>query len=89
MMRVPENFMNDEQKNRRAEIFLKTYIEYEASKIYTQLEENLLVIVLHGEKHLIYQDFETVISQGEYAIFRRGNYSVKESRDKPINGALI
>lgn len=68
-MRVPENFMNDEQKDRKVEIFLKTYIEHENLKIYTKVEENLLVIVLKGKKHLIYQDFEAAISEGEYATF--------------------
>ena len=77
-MRVPENFMNEEQKGRKAEVFLKTYIEHEPSKIYTKVEENLLVIVLEGKKKLIYQDFETTISKGEYAIFHKGNYIMNQ-----------
>ena len=63
IMRVPGNFMNEEEKGRKADIFLKTYVEHESSKIYTKVEENLLVIVLKGKKHLIYQDFETTISE--------------------------
>lgn len=77
-MRVPENFMNDEQKKRKAQLFLKTYIEHEPSKIYTKVEENLLVIVLKGKKKLIYQDFEATISEGEYAIFHKGNYIMNQ-----------
>ncbi|MBQ4523064.1 MAG: helix-turn-helix domain-containing protein [Lachnospiraceae bacterium] len=78
IMRVPGNFMNEEEKGRKADIFLKTYVEHESSKIYTKVEENLLVIVLKGKKHLIYQDFETTISEGEYAMFRKGNYIMNQ-----------
>ena len=53
-------------------------MEYESSKIYTKVEENLLVIVLKGKKHLIYQDFETTISEGDYAMFRKGNYIMNQ-----------
>lgn len=77
-MKVPEDFMDRGQKNKKAEIFLKTYIEHESSKIYTKVEENLLVIVLRGKKKLIYQDFEAVISEGEFAIFHKGNYIMNQ-----------
>lgn len=77
-MRVPEDFMNAEQKRKRAEIFLKTYIEHDSSKIYTKVEENLLVVVLKGQKNLIYQDFEARISEGEYALFHKGNYIMNQ-----------
>lgn len=77
-MRVPDDFMNYEQKSKKTEIFLKTYIEHETSKIYTKVEENLLVIVLKGRKKLVYQDFEAVISEGEYAIFHKGNYIMNQ-----------
>lgn len=69
---------NQREKGRKADIFLKTYVEHESSKIYTKVEENLLVIVLKGKKHLIYQDFETTISEGEYAMFRKGNYIMNQ-----------
>ena len=69
---------NKREKGRKADIFLKTYVEHESSKIYTKVEENLLVIVLKGKKHLIYQDFETTISEGEYAMFRKGNYIMNQ-----------
>lgn len=78
IMRVPESFMSEKQKNEKAELFLKSYIEHEPSKIYTKVEENLLVIVLKGKKRLIYQDFETTISEGEYAIFHKGNYIMNQ-----------
>lgn len=74
-MRVPANFMENEPK---AEVFIKTYVEHKESKIYTKVEENLLVIVLRGAKKLIYQDFETVISEGESAIFHKGNYIMNQ-----------
>lgn len=77
-MKVPENFMDDEQKQKRATIFLKKYIEHKSSKIYTKVEENLLVIVLKGKKNPVYQDFETTISEGEYAIFHKGNYIMNQ-----------
>ena len=41
---------NKREKGRKADIFLKAYVEYESSKIYTKVEENLLVIVLKGKK---------------------------------------
>lgn len=69
---------NKREKGRKADIFLKTYVEYESSKIYTKVDENLLVIVLKGKKQLIYQDFETTISEGEYAMFRKGNYIMNQ-----------
>ena len=69
---------NQREKGRKADIFLKTYVEHESSKIYTKVEDNLLVIVLKGKKHLIYQDFETTISEGEYAMFRKGNYIMNQ-----------
>lgn len=77
-MIVPENFMTDEQKRKKAEVFFKSYIEYQPSKIYTKVEENLLVIVLKGKKNLVYQNFEATISEGEYAIFHKGNYIMNQ-----------
>lgn len=77
-MRVPESFMNEEQKNAQTQIFYKKYIEHESSRIYTKVEENLLVIVLRGSKKLVYQDFEATISEGQYAFFRKGNYIMNQ-----------
>lgn len=51
---------------------------HESSKIYTKVDGNLLVIVLKGKKHLIYQDFETTIFEEEYAMFRKENYIMNQ-----------
>lgn len=77
-MNVPFDFMSNPQKQFNRQIFLKTYVENKPSKIYTQVTENLLVIVLHGKKHLIYRDYETTVKEGEFALFRKGNYIMNQ-----------
>jgi len=78
-MKVPLDLLeNQTYSGKGDEIYVATYIEHKPSKIYTNLHENLLVIVLHGKKVLKYHKFSTEISKGEYGFFKKGNYIMNQ-----------
>lgn len=53
------------------------------------MKENLLVIVLKGKKHLIYKDFETTISEGQFALFKKGNYIMNQILSEDLYESLL
>ena len=56
------------------QMYLTRYVERVPSRIQTNVQENLLIIVMTGKKKLICGDYSTVISKGEFGFFRKGNY---------------
>lgn len=78
-MQVPDYFID---KNcihtTNKKISVTRYSEYVPSKIYTEVNENLLVIVLKGAKRLVYNNYETVVNEGQFAFFRKGNYIMNQ-----------
>lgn len=54
------------------------YFENAPSKIQTNVQENLLVIVMNGRKKLVCGEYTTVISKGEFGFFKKGNYIMNQ-----------
>lgn len=54
------------------------YVENAPSKIQTNVQENLLVIVMNGRKKLVCGEYTTVISKGEFGFFKKGNYIMNQ-----------
>ncbi len=77
-MKVPIDFMQKVELKEKNDIYLKRYEENVSSKIYTQVLENLLVIVLKGKKQLIYQEYELTIEEGQFALFTKGHYIMNQ-----------
>ena len=50
-------------------IHITRYVEKAPSKIQTNVQENLLVIVTNGRKKLSCGEYTTVISKGEFGFF--------------------
>ena len=50
-MKVPLDLIGNEKDWIQKQVFITKYIEQTPSKIYTEVKENLLVIVLKGKKH--------------------------------------
>ena len=88
-MIVPFDFMDETDKEKKTEIYLKRYEENTSSKIYTKVEENLLVLVLQGSKRLIYREHEMIVSEGEFALFRKGNYIMNQILGKHKYESLL
>ena len=88
-MQVPAAFIKNERKQIKSQIFVTRYIENAPTKIYTEVKENLLVIVLKGKKHLVYKDFETTISEGQFALFKKGNYIMNQILSEDLYESLL
>lgn len=88
-MQVPTAFIENEREWTKNQVFVTKYIEKVPTKIYTEVKENLLVIVLKGKKHLIYKDFETTISEGQFALFKKGNYIMNQILSEDLYESLL
>ena len=65
---VPYDLVKHENQ-RKQRITVTTYSEKVNSKIYTEVRDNLMVLVLKGKKKLQYKNFQTTIKEGQFAIF--------------------
>ncbi len=70
-------------------IHITRYVENAPSKIQTNVQENLLVIVLNGRKKVSCGDYTTVISKGEFAFFKKGNYIMNQIITNDIYESLL
>ncbi len=78
-MNVPFDLMKEvEAPFDKKEIYVTEFKEDTPSKIYTNVWENLLVIVLEGKKKLQYQNFECEIGEGQWGFFKSGNYIMNQ-----------
>ena len=78
-MKVPLDLLADDiYSGKNDEIYVVRYSENKPHKIYTQLHENLLVIVLQGKKRVKCHNFDKVIAQGEFGFFKKGNYVMNQ-----------
>ncbi|MGN0485092.1 MAG: helix-turn-helix domain-containing protein [Lachnospiraceae bacterium] len=78
MMNVPVDLMTPNRQKYNDSIYVTKYSDIKNSKIYTTVQQNLLVIVLKGKKKLSYKNFETVVSEGQFALFKKGNYIMNQ-----------
>ena len=62
----------------KSKIYITRYKENAPSKIFTRLNENLLVVVLEGKKKISCDDYITTISKGEFGFFKKGNYIMNQ-----------
>lgn len=74
-------------KNHR--ISVARYYEDKPSKIYTNVNENLMVIIRKGKKRLIYKDYEVTIGEGEFAFFKKGNYIMNQIINDGIYESIL
>ena len=88
-MKVPLDLIGNEKDWIQKQVFITKYIEQTPSKIYTEVKENLLVIVLKGKKHLVYKDFETTICEGQFALFKKGNYIMNQILSEGLYESLL
>lgn len=70
-------------------IHITRYVENAPSKIQTNVQENLLVIVINGRKKLSCGDYTTVISEGEFGFFKKGNYIMNQILTNDIYESLL
>lgn len=70
-------------------IYVTRYIENAPSKIKTNVQENLLVIVMNGRKNISCGDYTTVISKGEFGFFKKGNYIMNQILTNDIYESLL
>ena len=78
-MKVPLDLLEEDiYSGKNDEIYVVRYLENKPHKIYTQLHENLLVIVLQGKKRVKCNNFDEVIAQGEFGFFKKGNYVMNQ-----------
>lgn len=70
-------------------IHVTRYVENAPSKIQTNVQENLLVIVMNGRKKLSCGDYTTVISKGEFGFFKKGNYIMNQILTNDIYESLL
>ncbi|MEE1073540.1 MAG: helix-turn-helix transcriptional regulator [Cellulosilyticum sp.] len=89
IMKVPLDLIGNEKDWIQKQVFITKYIEQTPSKIYTEVKENLLVIVLKGKKHLVYKDFETTICEGQFALFKKGNYIMNQILSEGLYESLL
>ena len=84
MMKVPHDFITRNRVKYSNDIYVTKYSEITNTKIYTVVHQNLLVIVNKGKKRLSYKNFDTVVSEGQFALFKKGNYIMNQilTRDK-------
>lgn len=88
-MQVPLDFIKSEKDWANKQVFITKYIEKAPNKIYTEVKENLLVMVLKGKKRLLYKDFETTIDEGQFALFKKGNYIMNQILTKDLYESLL
>ena len=88
-MKVPAVLMKNTDEWIGKQIFITKYVEQMPTKLYTEVKENLLVMVLKGKKHLVYQDFETTIHEGQFALFKKGNYIMNQILSKEGYESLL
>lgn len=78
-MQVPLDLKNNKYiETNNKNIFITRFEQNAPSKIFTEVRENLLVLVLKGQKKLVYKDYETVVHEGEFAFFCKGNYIMNQ-----------
>jgi len=78
-MKVPLDLLEENSySGNKDEVYVVRYLENKPQKIYTQLHENLLVIVLQGKKRVKCNKFDELISQGEFGFFKKGNYVMNQ-----------
>lgn len=65
------------------------YVEYAPSKIQTNVQENLLILVMHGSKKIVCGDYTTTISQGEFGLFKKGNYIMNQILTQELYESLL
>lgn len=70
-------------------IHITKYVENAPSKIQTNVQENLLVIVMNGKKKLSCGDYTTVISKGQFGFFKKGNYIMNQILTNDIYESLL
>lgn len=70
-------------------IHITKYVENAPSKIQTNVQENLLVIVMNGRKKLSCGDYTTVISKGQFGFFKKGNYIMNQILTNDIYESLL
>ena len=70
-------------------LLITRYTECSPSKIPTNVTDNLLVIVLKGKKKLVCRDYTTVLSKGEFGLFRKGNYIMNQILSDDIYESLL
>lgn len=78
LLNVPFDLMTPNRERYSNHIYVTKYSEVVNTKIYTAVHQNLLVIVNKGEKRLSYKNFETVVSEGQFALFKKGNYIMNQ-----------
>lgn len=89
MMNVPIDFMEANHEKYNDHIYVTRYSELSNSKIYTVVHQNLLVIVNKGKKRLSYKNFETEVSEGQFALFKKGNYVMNQILTKDRYESLL
>lgn len=75
--------------NVNSNIYITRYVENAPSKIQTNVQENLLVIVMDGRKKVSCGDYTTVISKGEYGFFKKGNYIMNQILTNDVYESLL
>lgn len=65
------------------------YVEYAPSKIQTNVQENLLILVMHGSKKIVCGDYTTTIAQGEFGLFKKGNYIMNQILTQELYESLL
>lgn len=80
-MKVPSDLFRNSSISKQ-QISITHYVEHVPTTIHTQVQENLLVIVLKGKKRLVYQDYSTTVHAGEFALFKKGNYIMNQILSK-------
>ena len=70
-------------------LLITRYTECSPSKIPTNVTDNLLVIVLKGKKKIVCGDYATVLSKGEFGLFRKGNYIMNQILSDDIYESLL
>lgn len=89
MMEVPYDLASRTHPQKNNDIYVAKYSEITNTKIYTVVHQNLLVIVNKGKKRLSYKDFETVVSEGQFALFKKGNYIMNQILTKDKYESLL
>lgn len=89
MMEVPYDLSTRTHFKKNKDIYVAKYSEITNTKIYTVVHQNLLVIVNKGKKKLAYKDFETVVSEGQFALFKKGNYIMNQILTKDRYESLL
>lgn len=70
-------------------IHITRYVENAPSKIQTNVQENLLVIVLNGKKKVSCGEYTKVLSKGQFGLFKKGNYVMNQILTNDIYESLL